>query len=203
MNSSKAFNLKIRGATWKLYDTGRLQISVGQSYHEDDAFRQMCSWTAQNFNRTIVCVNDTLQRHNGKNEDGAAWIQRNKTSLALLPQLEIIRWDYWLNHPHYTERKKDMSRLYAQDTTIRKNVDEEILAFAARKKPKDMLDFSLRSRAYLLEECAAFQIMFQETKAADLYPGSSLLPCRLFKGEPGKGFTKLEWRNHDSALQTA
>ncbi len=190
MNAS---NLKIRGASWKGHDVARLQISVGQSYHEGEIFRATCQWARENFSHVIVCVNDTLQRHNGSFEPGQKWINRNKEALDLLPNKEVFLWDHWVSHPDYAQQRADVLDHYFNDPSIRAEFDNEIMAFAKRKKPADMFAFASASRAYLIEECAAFRIMFQ-TDAADIYPGSSLLPCRLYKNDQGKGFTKIEPR---------
>lgn len=193
MNVSNNSHLKIRGASWKKYGSARLQISVGQPYHEGADFAEAAAWAASNFEKTIICVNDTLQRYNGPGarEAGNAWLERNKKTIDELPNVEVIRWDYWLNHPDFPSLYAELKNKYKTDPSFREAVDYEAAAFAVRQKPISMGAFLERSRAYLLEECSAFQIMFR-TPAADIYPGSSLLPCQIFKGDEGKGFTRVE-----------
>lgn len=186
-------NLKIRGASWKKYDTARLQISVGQPYHEGTDFAKTVEWVAANFKRTIVCVNDTLQRYNGPGagEAGKNWIERNNNEIRKLPDVEIIRWDYWLDHADFPALHAEVKNKYERDLIFRKAIDEECISFVTRQKSAGMGAALERSKAYLLEECAVFQIMFR-TPAADIYPGSTLIPCQIFKGEAGKGFTRVE-----------
>lgn len=194
MNVSNDF-LKIRGAIWKKYKTARLQISVGQSYHEGYQLSETVKWVCANFDKAIVCVNDTLQRYNEPNaeEAGAAWIERNRNILANLPNAEIIRWNHWLYHPDFPGYLADIKDRYKNDPIFKEAVDCEAMAFALRRKPQSLGAFIERSRAYLLEECAAFRIMFA-IPAADIYPGSTLLPCQLFKNDGAKGFTRVEAR---------
>ena len=60
-----AYAVKVKnGAGWNAFDTARLQISVGQPYHEGDKLAATADWVRHRFGRVIVCVNDTLQRFN-------------------------------------------------------------------------------------------------------------------------------------------
>lgn len=194
MNASN--ELKIRGASWRKYDVARFQISVGQAYHEGLAFSKTADWASRNFTKVIVCVNDTLQRFNGPGakEAGSAWIERNKNIISTLPDVEIIRWDQWLDHPDFADKHAEVKNLYKKDPAFREAVDLEAMTFAVRQKSNNMGASIERSQLYLLEECAVFQIMFR-TPAADIYPGSSLLPCQIFKEDEGKGFTRVELRH--------
>jgi hypothetical protein len=205
MNISNDSHLKIRGALWRNYKTARLQISVGQAYHEGHHLSETVKWVCANFDKAIVCVNDTLQRYNehGAEEAGTAWIERNKEILNSLPDVQIIRWNHWLYHPDFPDLHADVKNRYKTDAVFRDAVDHEAMSFAVRRKPQSLGAFMERSRAYLLEECAAFRIMFR-TPAADIYPGSTLLPCQIFKNEGGKGFTRVEVRRSlQSSLEEA
>jgi hypothetical protein len=189
-------DLKIRGSSWKKYDTARLQISVGQPYHEGSDLVALVKWVSEHFKHTIVCLNDTLQRYNGPGaeEAGSAWMERNMNVVNMLSSAEIFRWDYWLNCPDYPALHAEVKDKYRNDLVFRKVIDDESMVFALRQKPNNMGAFFERSKAYLLEECAAFQIMFR-TPAADIYPGSTLIPCQIFKEDEGKGFTRVELRH--------
>jgi len=48
------------GAAWRDYDTARLEISVGQPYHEGAKFEATVDWVKHRFSHSIVSVNDTL-----------------------------------------------------------------------------------------------------------------------------------------------
>jgi hypothetical protein len=98
---------------WKEYNTCRLQVSVGHGdKHEGEKFAASLNWAKDRFEKVVVCVNDTLQRHNllnkGMNEktayamayeSGNQWIKENiKVQDS---KIEIIRWDYWLKHKDF------------------------------------------------------------------------------------------------------
>lgn len=200
------------GAGWQEFDTARLQISVGQPYHEGDKFEATVKWASLRFKKVIVCVNDTLQRFNliaeGYSEQeaqritsdlGREWIERNISLLRSLPNVEIKRWDTWKNDD-YEEVKHQIDELYRENIEFQVAVDTDITGFTKRNDSKPEL-----CREYLLEETAVFSKMFRE-RAVDIYPGSVLLPCRIFQGRAVKGapnglsdghFTRIDFkRNH-------
>lgn len=195
------YKVKVKGdSSWRFFDSCRLQISVGQEKHEGEKFNATIAWAATRFKKVVICVNDTLQRYNlmaelGLTEEiarerafemGTRWIGQ-----VLAPHLDkdpvIIRWDYWLNHPDYPEVLKKINGLYAENEVFRSAVEAEIDVFMLRREnsgqPVTQWHKSL-SRRYLLEESAVFPLMFQHDRAADVYPGTTLLPVRL--AEEGK-----------------
>ncbi len=57
--------------------------------------------------------------------------------------------------------------------------------------------FKAHAVRYLLEETAAFFLMFARDKAVDIYPGSTLLPCALAKGygpDNEVHFTRIDFK---------
>jgi hypothetical protein len=52
------------GADWQRFDTVRLEISVGQQYHEGQKMAATLAWARTRFRGVAVLVNDTLQRFN-------------------------------------------------------------------------------------------------------------------------------------------
>lgn len=218
MNALNKTDFKVKsGAAWKHYDTARLQISVGQAYHEGAALTSTLNWVNENFRSTIICVNDTLQKYNmefdGFDSDlaksyvekaGEEWIKRNSKVLNTLSDVKIYRWSKWLNHPDFGKKMDFINALYQSSQAFRNITEKEIKSFWLRKQKRENLsesrfhEFYKYSLAYLKEECAAFLLMFDEAEAADIYPGSSLLPCTVFRNNDGfgvKGFTRVQVSN--------
>jgi hypothetical protein len=104
------------GAAWRDYDTARLEISVGQPYHEGAKFEATVDWVKHRFSHVIVSVNDILQRFNlmferGLSESramsvarhaGSEWIRQQRPVLLRLPGYELCRWNEWLSHPGFS-----------------------------------------------------------------------------------------------------
>lgn len=218
---------------WTNFAMARLQISVGQESHEGAKMKATAEWVSHRFHRTQVCVDDTLQRFNFMfaqdlsektarmvaEDAGTLWIERNLPFLSAIPNIEIVRWDTWLNEPGFAEARAQVEWLHINNAEFRSAIEDNILAFWQRRKSKDPVfyaedrfeKFASTSRGYLLEETAAFSLMFEKDKAIDLYPGTVLLPVTLFQnktveGAPaglGKGhFCRIGFaRNKNAVLQ--
>jgi hypothetical protein len=102
----------VRSGNWQRYRVARMGISVGQPYHEGDKFRAACEWVSSRFDHVQIMVADTLQRHNMPGGDtrwnrllaeqaGDAWLARNQSSIDLISNQEILRWDDLLADPAY------------------------------------------------------------------------------------------------------
>jgi len=218
-----ALAVKVKtGAGWQSYDVARLQISVGQAYHEGQELKAALRWAKQNFSKTIICVNDTLQRHNlefsglsveeafrQSNDAGREWVERNLPLIRTIPEHEIIRWENWRSDSKFLAKLEQVEKLYDSDELIRQAIDNEISNFWHRITKRQSLSasydfarFHQHSKAYLVEECAAFQLMFEKQEAADIYPGSTLIPCTLFKTgkaeTAGKRFTRIIFKENDA-----
>lgn len=190
------------GSQWRDFNTCRLQISVGQAYHEGDKFEATINWVKERFSHVIICVNDTLQRYNyifehGISEqhakqisriDGDEWIKRNLAVIETLPNYKIYRWDHWIKHPR-TEHFYGKARYnYETHEAFYNSMQHTISNLWARKikqnksfyENKGFGHFQNLSKQYLLEETAAFSCMFENTHALDIYPGTVLLPSILF-----------------------
>lgn len=224
-NGTYAVKVK-NGAGWKTFDTARFQISVGQSYHEGEKLEATLEWAKHRFDRIIICVNDTLQRHNlifsGLSEKdafaqseaaGREWIARNRHIIDRLPNAEVHRWEDWRHLPTFEAEHARIKSLYENDSAIRKAIKDEGLAFWQRRQKKTGLredyryaDFQRNTLNYLIEECAAFSLMFQRDHAVDVYPGSTLLPCVLFKNEEDLGsrsFTRIDFSKNNKPANDA
>lgn len=190
------YHLQVKnGAGWHDFDTARLQISVGQEYHEDGKLQATVDWINHRFDRAIVCVNDTLQRHNLMFEglpesralrccleQGEQWIERNRAILRGLPRLEIHRFDDWRRQPAFASELDRLRRLHASERSFRAAVDDEIRSFWQRRNRDGGLSetyrfaaFAQHSTNYLLEETAACFVMFEQDRAVDIYPVSGAM----------------------------
>jgi tRNA-dependent cyclodipeptide synthase len=203
-----------RACNWSEFDNARLQISVGQEYHEGEQLKATLEWASSNFEKVQVCVNDTLQRHNlifeGMNENeafevsetlGREWIERNHNLLKSFPNVEVKRWEQWRNHRDHYKNLRDMIYSYENGKHFKMSVNQEAGSFWERAKrnkgyqDQDFESFTHHTRDYLLEECAVFSTMFRDMEAADIYPGSTLLPCSLLKGMGAYGFTRIDFKH--------
>ena len=204
-----AYAVKVKnGAGWRDFDVARFQISVGQPYHEGEKLRSTLDWADHRFNSLVVCVNDTLQRFNYMFEDGMSedeafnhslklgyqWIERNRPLLESLENVSCYRWEDWRKHQSYQASYDQVLSLYANNKEFREAIDQNVMDFWNRRQSRGGLSdhyrfdrFHIHSRDYLLEETAAFSLMFEEQEAADIYPGTLLLPCTVFKGRNIEG----------------
>jgi hypothetical protein len=172
------YKVKVKnGAGWRAYKAARLQISVGGERHEGEKFKATIDWVGQNFDRAIICVNDTLQRFNAQvhgmdagaalvkaAQAGEQWIARHSDEIAALQNVDVIRWDHWRQLPEFTPRHEQVLARYENDRIFREAVDES---------KKNNL-----SRPYILEEIAVFSLMYEQETAVDVYPGT--LPKAMY-----------------------
>jgi len=176
---------------WQRHHSARLQISVGNPKHEGEKFFALAEWAAARFDHITVIVSDTLQRHNlalrqGLSPDealrqsyalGTRWLEANKLALALMPQARITRWNDWLDHSEHNTYLELITSLYQDKTKTRESINEKAREFTTKHAINDgsVNNIDLwhdTSVHYILEELAAFALMFSETKAVDVYPGS-------------------------------
>lgn len=225
-----AYAVKVKnGRKWNAYSTARFHISVGQSYHESEKFQATMQWAKHRFDHVIICVNDTLQRYNYTYKEsisdvdamlkaenaGREWIERNLHTIRSLPSHEIIRWNNWLNHQDFPSQNQFVQDLYLSDENVRSLIAADVMNFWKRRNVRegaetysDFEKFRAASTAYLLEETAAFFLMFKRDVAVDIYPGSVLLPCVLAEKylgisnrDLGNGsFTRIDFSRRDTAL---
>ena len=199
------------GANWQNYKTCRLQISVGQAYHEDAKFEATINWVKERFDSVIICVNDTLQRHNtlfmsggdtdtvtrSWSREGDEWIARHKDLLNAVENCTIYKWDAWRNQDQYGSIREQVDYFYETNDLFHNAINANIQSFWDRnaisyedRHELDFTKFARHSLRYLLEETAVFSIMFDQIEAVDIYPGTVLLPAFLFRGNPVPGMPK-------------
>ncbi len=235
IDSNPGYILKVKnGAGWRRFDIARLQISVGQPYHEGAKLVATIDWVRSRFKHVIVCVNDTLQRYNLRLEQGLPdqiaatvtrkagddWLTRNGDFFKILPSYKIYRWDDWREQPNFAQKLAEIQCLYDTHADMRDLIAKDIALFWSRRAMRLGVDENFRratyeklSTAYLLEETAAFFMMFEQHRAADIYPGSALLPCvlnQLYGPDAGRAedagisaFTRIDFLRRNSSRKKA
>ncbi len=195
--------------SWRDFDTARLQVSVGQEYHEGDKFSSLVSWCTGRFNKISICANDTLQRFNmmfeqGIEEDeaqatsskiGAEWVERAMPVIEGIEKAHIIRWDEWKAQTQFSKGRMCSEWLYANNNEFKAAIDQNINDIWSRRKKTDPVTYNDKnyegfrklSRSYLLEETTVFAQMFNYEEAIDIYPGTALFAATLFRGRDVQG----------------
>ncbi len=171
---------------WQGHDTARLQISVGNPKHDGDKFFALAEWAAARFEKVILIVSDTLQRHNlsfyrGMSESSAYqasldmgnyWLHKNQKAIDILPNKIITRWNDWINDTAYADARHVIQKQFDANEYFRATVEAKALEFSVRQFGLSNPDAVKVSVKYILEELAAFALMFSRERAIDVYPGS-------------------------------
>ena len=198
--------------SWQDFDMARLQISVGQDYHEGEKMQATADWCAPRFKKVMVCVNDSLQRFNimfeyglseqeayiKSQQDGQFWVDGNLHKFSGISNLELKRWDSWLAEPEFDNVLKKIQTLYVSNREFREAIDQNIESIWERRrimnsnKYRDSRrdEFEALSRRYLLEEIAVFSLMFQHNEGIDIYPGTAIFAALVFQERETEGAPK-------------
>ena len=203
---------------WSGHHTARLQISLGNPKQDGVKMLAMAQWAAARFDKVIFIVSDTLQRHNLALRHGISladahdialiqgheWMTRNKAALDSVPNRVVTVWDDWLSRPDFAATRHEIDALYNSNAEFKTAVVAKARDFSARHDPQYGEAELQTSIEYILEEMAAFAIMFKETAAADFYAGTwlreifaviSVLPLP----ELLRGFQKVDFAEVDFA----
>lgn len=176
---------------WQSHDTARLQISVGNPKHSGDKFFALTEWAAARFSHVTLIVSDTLQRHNialYSNMDsenayklslsqGDDWLSYNHKAIENIPNKTVTRWNDWLDRPGYDDIHTLIKTLYKSNADVQNVIQGRAMEFSARHAesltggPVETQRIETSTR-YIIEEVAAFALMFQEERAIDIYPGT-------------------------------
>jgi tRNA-dependent cyclodipeptide synthase len=189
------------GDDWKLHDTCRLHISVGQPYHEGEKLKATVEWAVNRFKKVTICVNDTLQytnlmfehsldRDDAMNmawEAGQSWIKRNH---SIISGCKIVHWDEWKRTPLYIDMLNAVGELVISDPTIRQSLSDTAMGIWNRRYSVRG-DYSIEQREYFLKlsheylttEMAVIGVMIACEPAIDIYPGTMLPVFDLLKGQ--------------------
>lgn len=163
----------------------RMEISVGQPYHEGTRFSLAMEWAKNNHDQTIIFLADTQQRYNiayfeNKSEEdaldisyqrGQEWVTRNKDVIVDTP---TVSWNYFLNHPEFLNAKQAVHQLLQDNTKFKENLEHSAYDFCRRSNipDSDKAQFIHMSKEYLIEEVAGLSINYQEYPGISAYPGS-------------------------------
>ncbi len=191
MQSHKASFVKLRSADLESSNkVALLSISVGQKPHEGSKFAATLALINETFDSCVIAVNDTLQRHTlsalSKTSpeslsavallEGDQWIDRNMPLIKkiMTKECRIKRWDDWLHHDSYKNYRVQINQLYNADNTFKEIIDFLADDFAHRLIDRgydvELHSSIAKSKEYLLEECAAMCIWYDEGYAFDIYP---------------------------------
>jgi tRNA-dependent cyclodipeptide synthase len=207
--SGMVYKVRARGSNWREYDKVRLEISVGQPYHEGEKFAATMAWARANFSDIALIIGDLPQRYNlvieGMSENeawdfslksGDKWLERNG---PLLCGCTITRWNDWLNHHDFSVEQAKVINLFENHQRFQ---DSIIDALDQKFKRSNLPDssynmFRKHSIDYLLEETTVFAIAYRELKGISAYPGSFLDIWSMFLNkEIPKAPEGLEYANY-------
>lgn len=194
---------------WQSFNTARIQISVGQEYHEGQKLSAVAEWAKYRFKKVNFCVNDTLQRFNIMFEEhlsekeaqetstrlGKEWVIRNMPIINDISQAQIITWEEWKSRPTYPKGFLQIEWLYANNKEFHQAIEKNIEEIWKRRekfrpdiyRPDNYSGFFSLSKKYLLEEIATFSLMYDAEEAIDIYPGTTLYAATLFQGRQVEG----------------
>jgi tRNA-dependent cyclodipeptide synthase len=199
------YAIKVKeGDKWHDYDTLRLEISVGQNYHEGDKFLCTINWARPRFDNIVILCNDTLQRYNlalqhgGEPDDylsqtffeGSKWIERNHSALK---NTTIARWEDWRTSDHFLATVNEARNVYNNNSQFRFAVEDSISSVYTRRLGKGLLNekdkdsFYKLSLDYLMEETAGLASAYSTHPGISAYPGTFLEMWRMFVGKPIDG----------------
>lgn len=203
---SGAYKVKIKTKTANMANDNsvlRLEISVGQPYHEGEKFKCTIEWARHRYQKIIVLVNDSLQRFNYMFEEGLSekeahakslkegtdWLSRNMKVISTLPNFEIYRWDAWKRSEDYFDDLKKVLDLYETNIEFQKSINSSIEEIWSRKSIPLLrkAEFFNLSKDYLLEETAAFSVIYKTFKGVSAYPGSFQEMWKMFIGQDVEG----------------
>lgn len=192
------YAIKVKeGDRWHHRSTVRLEISVGQAYHEGEKLECAIKWAKARFAEIIILCNDTLQRYNlaiqfGGHPNkylaqtyaaGTEWIAQNKGPLK---NTTIIRWEDWRNLPRFANAVSQARDLYRENQRFNSAVNTSISEVFTRRLSKGLIrmedqeKFRSLSLDYLMEETAGLAIAYETFPGISAYPGTFLEMWRMF-----------------------
>ncbi len=186
---------------WRKYDVCRMEISVGQPYHDGDKLKSMLNWAKNNFNRVCLILGDSLQAYNFAFEnnihieearkiaieEGDKWIERNEDVISD-PKFILYRCDYWRNKKDYDLVYKQIKQLYLNNERFRNTISSTVNETWDRRSksmsdiyfPERKLEFVRLSTEFLMEETAILAMAYEEIDGISAYPGSFLEMWSMF-----------------------
>lgn len=206
-------NYKVRARSkwdWRAFDKVRMEISVGQDYHEGEKLAASMDWARDNFKERFIILGDTTQRYNImfthgadektahaiSKEKGDAWLERNA---QYLKGVTITRWDDWKELPKYIKVHQQVLDLYKDNLSFQQSVRQGCEEFWIRQSypEAEKEKFLDHSTIYLLEETAVFALAYNNLGGISAYPGNFLDMLQMFVdkslGDFPKGLSKAHY----------
>lgn len=168
-------------------------ISVGQQSHEGECFDATIDLINNSFASCIMLVDDSLQRYtmamNSKKDpdffyemsikEGDLWLERNKPYYSKLRNLKkIIRWDTWLNHKDFNNKKEIIEKKIESNESYKNSFDVSVNSFIEKYNKridnKGDIDYNrIRnlSLCFIKEECSALCLWEELECEYEAYPG--------------------------------
>lgn len=188
---------------WDKNPVGMISISQGQINHEGAKLAALLDWGLRHHETCLLNISDTLHRHNliraGQTPEEAAqeafrlgneWMQRNAAVLekTMSRFARVHRWNDWLYHADFAATHDAVWRHFEQDRDYRAAAMTDIAFFMERKEAQGESTTAAQrfesSRAYLLEETAAYIIMARTYAANRVYPAKPLQSFEYLRQTP-------------------
>lgn len=167
-------------------------ISMGQKKQEGIRLGATIKEINKHFKTCSIMVCDSLQRHNliadstesidilhqRANTLGDNWLQANKKYFELftIPH-KIIRWDYWLCHKYYLEKKHLINLAFSSDIEFKEAFFVAATAYVNRLIKNDYIQNTCNNDImihgaieYLKEECSVMLLWGDEGYNFEIYP---------------------------------
>jgi tRNA-dependent cyclodipeptide synthase len=216
---SRDYVMRARAGGGGAFPRCRLDVSVGQPYHEGEKFKAAVDWVNRYagapFDSCDLIVVDSLQRHTTVALEGLEpvaaycrairagdeWLARNREAIAAFAvPMRLWRWDELLASPRYAELRTRLERLLVAEPRFGDAIRRGAAQFAERLRQRGVPlrdeDRLLRcSTDYLLEEMAVIAFLQEDRPGIDCYPGS-WLPFQAIEADiPGlpRGLRGLDW----------
>ncbi len=201
--AEKTYKVRARGMPeWRDHHTVRLEISVGQSYHEGSKLEAALQWAHKNFENVYILLGDSIQHYNlmfelGLSKDeaftqaikaGDEWLARHAAALNNFKPT-ITRWGDWKAAPSYFSVKRSIDKLYEQNHEFSEAVRDAFIGkFVRNDYPEERFDlFQQLSVEYLLEETAIFAVAYEQLGGISAYPGTYLEMLSMFVNQDVEG----------------
>lgn len=175
--------------------TCSVTISVGQKTQENEKLAATIKVINKSFKECTLMVCDSLQRHtlaiNNPTDMqelydqtikiGDQWMQSNKQffSIFTIPY-SIIRWDTWLAHNDYQEKRQIINNFFNTIPSFRKAFQNTANTFLARYQSRIGQVALGRNKAqeycleYLKEECAVMLLWADKGYNYEIYPSKRI-----------------------------
>lgn len=171
-----------------------LLVSVGQEAHEGERFEATIKLINDSFKSCTISLYDSLQRftmalsslhepadlYMTASKEGDLWLERNQRYIDMLDNLNrIYRWDQWLNHPLFQQKRDELVKLINTNSAYKDSYDNAVNGYLDRycKNIQNDKNFD-KGRAtnlcyeYVIEECAVLCLWPEINCQFEIYPNT-------------------------------